>query len=140
MPSRAGASGRFTERRSSICADGLRDRIQYRSSRCVGCVRRSAGYLRPGPQPVSRAELRHNRLGDHEEHTCAPLGKGAFSVGFQFFNLLNHPNFGFPDNSISDTTFGRIFYQTRPPTSVLGSGANTNVSARMIQVKAQLRF
>ncbi|MGA7849318.1 MAG: carboxypeptidase regulatory-like domain-containing protein [Terriglobales bacterium] len=64
----------------------------------------------------------------------------VFGVGFQFFNLFNHPNFGFPDNSISDTTFGRIFYQTRPPTSVLGSGANTNVSARMIQVKAQLRF
>jgi len=65
---------------------------------------------------------------------------GVFTVGFQFFNLFNHPNFGFPDNSISDTTFGRIFYQEQPPTSVLGSGLNANVSGRMIQVKAQLRF
>lgn len=65
---------------------------------------------------------------------------GVFTLGFQFFNLFNHPNFGFPDGSISDTTFGRIFYQEQPPTSVLGSGLNANVSGRMIQVKAQLRF
>ena len=65
---------------------------------------------------------------------------GVFALGFQFFNLFNHPNFGFPDSSISDTTFGRIFYQEQPPTSVLGSGLNANVSGRMIQVKAQLRF
>jgi hypothetical protein len=65
---------------------------------------------------------------------------GVFTMGFQFFNLFNHPNFGFPDSSISDTTFARIFYQEQPPTSVLGSGLNANVSGRMIQVKAQLRF
>jgi len=64
----------------------------------------------------------------------------VLTIGFQFFNLFNHPNFGFPDNSSSDSTFGQIFYQEQAPTSVLGSGLNANVSGRMIQVKAQIRF
>ncbi len=65
---------------------------------------------------------------------------GVFTIGLQFFNLFNHANFGFPDSSSSDVTFGRIFYEEQPPTSVLGSGLNANVSGRMIQVKAQLWF
>jgi len=65
---------------------------------------------------------------------------GVFTIGFQFFNLFNHPNFGFPDNASSASTFGRIFYEEQPPTSFLGSGLNANVSGRMIQVKAQIRF
>jgi carboxypeptidase family protein len=65
---------------------------------------------------------------------------GVFSIGFQFFNLFNHANFGFPDSWTSDAVFGQIFYQEQSPTSVLGSGLNANVSARMIQVKAQIRF
>jgi hypothetical protein len=65
---------------------------------------------------------------------------GVLSIGFQFFNLFNHANFGFPDNWSSDTTFGQILYQEQVPTSVLGSGLNANVSGRMIQLKAQIRF
>lgn len=65
---------------------------------------------------------------------------GVFSIGFQFFNLFNHANFGFPDPWTSDATFGQILYEEQPPTSVLGSGLNANVSARVIQVKAQIRF
>jgi len=65
---------------------------------------------------------------------------GVLSIGFQFFNLFNHANFGFPDNWSSDSTFGQIFYQEQAPTSVLGSGLNANVSARMVQLKAELRF
>lgn len=67
-------------------------------------------------------------------------GNGEFTIGFQLFNLFNHPNFGFPDMSSSDAAFGRIFYEEQPPTSILGSGLNANVSGRMIQVKAQIRF
>jgi hypothetical protein len=67
--------------------------------------------------------------------------RGVFTIGFQFFNLFNHANFGFPDNWSSDATFGQIFYEEQPPTTVLGAGLiNANVSARMIQVKAQIRF
>ena len=65
---------------------------------------------------------------------------GVFTLGFQFFNLFNHANFGIPDTLSSDATFGQIFFEEQPPTSVLGSGLNANVSARMIQVKTQIRF
>ncbi len=68
------------------------------------------------------------------------LENGVFTIGFQFFNLFNHANFGFPDTGTEDSTFGRIMYEEQPPTSVLGSGFNANVSGRMIQVKAQIRF
>jgi hypothetical protein len=64
---------------------------------------------------------------------------GVFTIGLQFFNLFNHPNFGSPDTATSDSTFGHIFYEEHPPTSILGA-ANGNASARMIQLKAQIRF
>jgi hypothetical protein len=65
---------------------------------------------------------------------------GVLGIGFQFFNLFNHPNFGFPDNGSSDTGFGQIFYMEQAPTSILGAGLNANVSPRMIQLRAQLQF
>ena len=65
---------------------------------------------------------------------------GVLGIGFQFFNLFNHANFGFPDNVSSDATFGQILYLEQAPTSILGSGLNANVSARMIQLKVQLQF
>lgn len=62
--------------------------------------------------------------------------KGQFGIGFQFFNVFNHPNFGMPDGFSSASTFGQIVYTASPPTGVFGRG----VSARMIQVKAQVQF
>ena len=64
----------------------------------------------------------------------------TFGIGFQFFNLFNHPNFGFPDNSVSSATFGQIFYLEQSPTSILGAGLGGDASPRMIQLKAQLQF
>ena len=61
-------------------------------------------------------------------------------IGFQFFNLFNHPNFGFPDTASSDSTFGQIFNLEQPPTSIVGSGIGGDAAPRMIQLKAQLRF
>jgi hypothetical protein len=63
----------------------------------------------------------------------------TLGIGFQFFNIFNHPNFGFPDNQIQDQTLGQIFYLAAPPTSVLGSVGGDN-TPRMIQLKAQLQF
>jgi len=63
----------------------------------------------------------------------------TLGIGFQFFNIFNHPNFGFPDNQIQDQTLGQIFYLAAPPTSVLGSVGGDN-APRMIQLKAQLQF
>jgi len=66
---------------------------------------------------------------------------GTLSFGAQFFNFFNHPNFGFPDNSTSDNTFGQVvFYLEQPPTSILGSTLQANVARRMIQLKAQISF
>jgi hypothetical protein len=65
---------------------------------------------------------------------------GALSIGFQFFNLFNHANFGLPDNGSSSATFGQILYMEQAPTSILGSGLTANVSPRMIQLRVQLQF
>jgi hypothetical protein len=66
----------------------------------------------------------------------------VLGIGFQFFNLFNHPNFGFPDRWSSDpaTSFGRIFYLEQSPTGILGAGYGGDISPRMVQLKAQLRF
>ena len=63
---------------------------------------------------------------------------GTLALGLQFFNVLNHPNFGTPDNWSSDPTFGLIFYGEQAPTGILGTG--NNGSARMIQLRAELKF
>jgi hypothetical protein len=65
---------------------------------------------------------------------------GSLSLGVQFFNFLNHPNFGFPDNFSSDYTLGQIGYLEQSPTSILGSTLQANVARRMIQLKAQIQF
>jgi hypothetical protein len=64
---------------------------------------------------------------------------GPLTIGFQFFNVFNHPNFSPWDNFISDSTFGQIAFLRQPPTGILGGGA-TAATGRMIQLKAQLRF
>jgi len=64
----------------------------------------------------------------------------VLGIGFQFFNLFNHPNFGPPDNYSSDPSFGEIGTMEMPPTSILGSGLGGDVSPRMIQLKAQIHF
>jgi hypothetical protein len=64
---------------------------------------------------------------------------GLLSMGFQFFNLFNHANFGFPDNGSSSATFGQILYMQQALTSILGSGLTANVSPRMIQFRVQLQ-
>jgi len=63
---------------------------------------------------------------------------GTLALGFQFFNVLNHPNFGTPVNASADPAFGLIFYGEQPPTGILGAG--NNGSGRMIQLRAELRF
>ena len=75
------------------------------------------------------------------KNTKIPRWENAtLGIGLQFFNFLNHPNFGFPDNYSSDQTFGQILYLEQPPTSIVGSGLGGDASPRMIQLKAQLQF
>jgi hypothetical protein len=63
----------------------------------------------------------------------------ALNVGFQFFNLFNHPNFANPTNNFSSSTFGRITSTVGTPTSIFGSVGGDS-SARIIQVKANFTF
>jgi hypothetical protein len=75
------------------------------------------------------------------KNTKIPHWESAeLGIGFQFFNLFNHPNFGFPDFVSSDTTFGQIFNLEQSPTSIVGAGLGGNAAPRMIQLKVQLRF
>ena len=61
-------------------------------------------------------------------------------IGFQFFNLFNHPNFNFPDGDISSPLFGLTTGMVSPPTSILGSFLGGDASPRLIQLKAEFRF
>jgi Carboxypeptidase regulatory-like domain/TonB dependent receptor len=63
-------------------------------------------------------------------------------VGFQFFNLFNHPNFDKPVNDIAQGlgTFGTITSLVSAPTSILGSFVGADASGRIIQLRAQLVF
>ena len=63
----------------------------------------------------------------------------------EFFNIFNHPNFGPPDNTLTDTLFGQ---STQTLASSLGSGgANGGFSPlyqiggpRSIQLALKLEF
>jgi hypothetical protein len=61
-------------------------------------------------------------------------------LGFEFYNLFNHPNFGIPNGDMSNPSFGQILYTSQPATSLLGAGRGGDASARMIRVKLELRF
>ncbi len=66
----------------------------------------------------------------------------------QFFNVLNHPNFGLPSvvqagiPGIPSTQsgFGALTYTTSPPTGLLGVGLGGDNSPRMIAFQARLEF
>ena len=66
--------------------------------------------------------------------------KARFEIGFLFFNLLNHPNFDLPINSLSSGAFGQIQSTVSPPSSAYGSFQGSAVSGRVIQTQAKFSF
>lgn len=63
------------------------------------------------------------------------------TVGAQFFNLFNHPNFAQPGNNLaSPSTFGLIDSMVNTPTSILGSFLGGDASPRLVQLKATFQF
>ena len=66
----------------------------------------------------------------------------SLGVGFQFFNVLNHPNFDLPDNFIGSgyQFFGVITGLNGPPTNLMGNNLSGDNTRRLIQVRAQLQF
>ena len=101
--------------------------------------------------PVSFSQGRNRFRGPHYFNTDFTIMKNTkisrwenatFGLGFQFFNFLNHPNFGFPSTWLSTGT-GLIWYLAQPPTSILGDVngfAAADVAPRMIQLKVELKF
>jgi len=65
---------------------------------------------------------------------------GKLGVGFQFFNLFNHPNFDQPVSDVASPSFGTILSNVSVPTSILGSFLGGDASPRLIQMKASLTF
>ncbi len=70
-----------------------------------------------------------------------PHWEGArFKLGFQFFNIFNHPNFAQPQHDINTSSNGLVFQTVNPPTSILGSFLGGDASPRLIQLKASFSF
>ena len=75
------------------------------------------------------------------KNTNIPHWESAqLGLGVEFYNLLNHPNFGLPLNDMSSPSLGQIVYTSQAATSLLGAGRGGDASARMIRLKLQLRF
>jgi hypothetical protein len=75
------------------------------------------------------------------KNTKLPHWENAtLGIGVQFFNLLNHPNFGLPVNDIASPQFGQINYLESPPTTILGPGIVGDTTPRMIQLKLTIQF
>lgn len=73
--------------------------------------------------------------------TSLPYWESAkLSLGFQFYNLLNHPNFDQPIANLADSQFGQIINTVSPPTSIFGSFLGADASPRLIQVRATITF
>jgi hypothetical protein len=66
--------------------------------------------------------------------------RGEIGIGFQFFNVLNHPNFQAPVGDLGSPQFGQIIKTVSAPTTPYGSGLGADASPRLIQLKMQFSF
>lgn len=64
----------------------------------------------------------------------------AFSVGANFFNLLNHPNFNIPSGNLASGAFGSITSTVTPASSPYGNFQGAAVSGRLIQTHLKFEF
>jgi hypothetical protein len=64
----------------------------------------------------------------------------AFSLGANFFNILNHPNFLPPDPNLSSGAFGQLQSTATPPSSPYGNFQGAAVSGRIIQTVIKFEF
>jgi len=65
----------------------------------------------------------------------------SFQIGAQAYNLLNHVNFGQPNNNASSlNTLGRISSDINQPTSPYGSSQEPTVTGRVLVVQGRFVF
>lgn len=63
-----------------------------------------------------------------------------FDLGFQIYNLFNHPNFDNPVYNVAAANFGTLQRTISPATTVYGVALGADASMRIAQLKAQFRF
>jgi hypothetical protein len=76
----------------------------------------------------------------HLDKAFSLAEKYRFIIGASFFNILNHPNFDLPVNSVPSSVFGQILSTVSAPTSAYGAFAGSTVSGRVIQTMAKFSF
>jgi hypothetical protein len=64
----------------------------------------------------------------------------SLTLGANAYNILNHANFGNPDNSINVGTFGTIQGTVTPASSPYGNFQGAAVSGRILQLEMQVKF
>ena len=63
-----------------------------------------------------------------------------FTLGANFFNVLNHPNFQNPINNDLSSSFGQITAQAVSPTTPYGAFASAAEGMRIVQVFGKITF
>jgi len=63
-----------------------------------------------------------------------------FTLGANFFNILNHPNFQNPVNNDLSSAFGQITAQAVSPTTPYGAFASAAEGMRIVQVFGKITF
>ncbi len=63
-----------------------------------------------------------------------------FEMGANAYNILNHPNFANPNDSLSSGSFGQIESTVTPASSPYGNFQGSAVSGRVLQLELQVKF
>jgi hypothetical protein len=67
--------------------------------------------------------------------------KAEFDIGFQIYNVFNHPNFDNPVYNVANpAVFGVLQRTLSPATTPYGVGLGADASPRLVQLKAQFKF
>ena len=63
-----------------------------------------------------------------------------FTIGANFFNILNHPNFDNPIGNNLSSSFGKITTAAVSPTTPYGAFASAAEGMRIVQVLGKISF
>jgi hypothetical protein len=66
--------------------------------------------------------------------------RATLTLGMQFYNIMNHPNFANPSGTLSSGAFGTITSTVGPPTSIYGSFQGASVSGRVMVLTGRFTF
>jgi hypothetical protein len=65
-----------------------------------------------------------------------------FTLGANFFNVLNHPHFAAPENNLQGglAPFGQLYATSPTPTSIYGAFQSSGVTGRLVQIVGKITF